>query len=62
MKKPYISFEVDGKSICAISVRGIGEGEIKDTLELLAYEKNISPDDIKIKIIQEKQKSYIEHN
>ena len=38
------------KELAAYTLRGTFPGELRDTKELLAYEKGISPADISIKI------------
>lgn len=44
----WITFSLDGKEIAAISISGLSPDEIGETTELLAYEKGVSPDQIKI--------------
>lgn len=43
MRKEFIGFFLRGRLICAISVDGLFEGEIENTIELLAYENKVSP-------------------
>lgn len=42
-EKKWITFSLDGKEIAAMSVKGTFPGEIKATIELLAYEKGVDP-------------------
>lgn len=42
----WVTFSLDGKEIAAISVKGIAPCEIQATVELLAYEKGVTPSEI----------------
>lgn len=44
----WVVFFLDGKEILAISIEGLASGEIEETAKLLAYEKGVSPDLIKV--------------
>lgn len=50
MKEPWIVFYLNGKELCAVTVRGSFAGEIAATKELLAYENSVSVDDIVWKV------------
>lgn len=43
-----ISFLLNEKEIASISIEGLMIGEIEETKKLLAYENNVSYEDIKI--------------
>lgn len=48
-KEPrWITFSIDGKEIAAVTVKGTFHGEIKATIELLAYEKGVDPSKITV--------------
>lgn len=48
-REPWFVFlHPDGRELCAMTVRGTFDGEIEDTLELLAYEHGISPASITV--------------
>lgn len=48
-REPWFVFiHPDGRELCAMTVRGTFDGEIEDTLELLAYEHGISPTSITV--------------
>lgn len=44
----WITFNIDGKEIAAITIKGTFPGEIKATAELLAYEKGVDPSKITV--------------
>lgn len=44
----WITFSLDGKEIAAISIKGSFPGEVKDTVGLLAYDRNVDPDKIEV--------------
>ena len=48
MKEQYAVFYYEGKELAAYTIRGSFSGERAATLELLAYENNISADEIKV--------------
>ena len=50
MKEPWIVFCLNGKELCAITVRGSFTEEITVTRELLAYENGVAVDDISWKV------------
>lgn len=45
-KRGWIVFYHDGREILRISKNGLHEGELQDTIGLLAYERGISEGDI----------------
>lgn len=47
-KHKWITFSLDGKEIAAISIKGSFPGEVKDTVGLLAYDRNVDPDKIEV--------------
>ena len=46
----YIVFSYNNKELLKISLAGYFPGELKETIELLAYEKSINQKNIKVKI------------
>ncbi|MEG1844660.1 MAG: hypothetical protein RR296_10480 [Clostridia bacterium] len=47
MKEPWmVFFDVSGKEICAFTVGGMMQGEISETINLLAYEQEINAREI----------------
>lgn len=44
----WITFNIDGKEIAAVTIKGTFPGEIKATAELLAYERGVDPTKITI--------------
>lgn len=51
MKEPYIVIYFQGwEELLAYTVRGTFEGELEDTIRLLAAEKGVVPEDITTKI------------
>ena len=48
-KEPrWITFNIDGKEIAAVTIKGLFPGEIESTVELLAYEKGVNPSKITV--------------
>ena len=52
MKEDWIVFTLNGKEICAYTVRGTFAGELSATRENLAFEKGVSVNDIKVSIVK----------
>ena len=44
----YVFYDADGNELAAITIKGSFKKEIAATINLLAYENNISPDEITI--------------
>ena len=44
----WITFSLEGKEIAAISIKGSFPGEVKDSVELLAYEHGVDPEKIEV--------------
>lgn len=49
-KRAWIVFRHNGKELCRYSVQGTAPGELKSTLELLAYENDIPESEISWKV------------
>lgn len=45
-------FEIDGKEVCSYTLLGEGKGEEAATIDLLAAEHGISPDGIKVYVVE----------
>lgn len=50
MNYNWIVFKVGDKELCRYSIKGTFMGELKATLELLAFENDINIDEIVIKL------------
>lgn len=50
-------FEIDGKEVCSYTLLGEGKGEEAATIDLLAAEHGISPDGIKVYIVERQEVS-----
>lgn len=50
MKEKYKVFKLNGKELCAYTLRGTFAGEEEATKELLAYENNCQATDISVSI------------
>ncbi len=51
MKEPWIVFCLQGKELCAVTVRGSFPGEVTATKEQLAAENHCDQNEIQIKIV-----------
>ena len=50
--EPWKVFEIDGKEVCSYTLLGEGKGEEAATKDLLAAEHGISPDGIKVYVVE----------
>ena len=50
MEKKWIAFDHEGVELMRLTIKGTFEGEIESTRELLAYERGLAPEDIKIEL------------
>lgn len=46
----WIVFRLNGRVLCKYSIKGTFLGEMEATLELLAYDNGVDPQDITIKL------------
>ena len=46
MKEPWIVFYLDGEELCAVTADDSFAGEIAETREQLAYENDVTADEI----------------
>lgn len=47
-KRSWVTFSLNGKEIAAFTIKGMAPGEIQATVELLAYEKGVTPAEITV--------------
>ena len=55
--KQWLVFSLNGKELLRYSVDGTFAGELKSTIELLAYQHNVSEEDICCRIVTEKRRT-----